>query len=56
MQQTRATIRRGHKDLLPKFNLTPWGLRLYWGTHQVWAYAPSYFPLSSDHKDRARAT
>jgi hypothetical protein len=23
MQQTRATIRRGHKDLLPKFNLTP---------------------------------
>jgi hypothetical protein len=29
-----------HKDLLPEFNLTPWGLRLRWGTHKRWTFTP----------------
>jgi hypothetical protein len=28
--------RKRHKDLLLEFNLTPWGLRLRWGTHKGW--------------------
>jgi hypothetical protein len=29
-----------HKDLLPELNLTPWGLRLRWGTHKEWTFTP----------------
>jgi hypothetical protein len=52
----KSNKHKRQKDLLPEFNLTPWGLRLCWVTHKGWPLHLGHFPPSSDHKNQARVT